>query len=261
MSAHTATVVKFGGRLLEDAGRRRTALEGFSCLSGPRVLVHGGGQAASALGERLGVAPRIVDGRRITDRETLDIVTMVYGGLVNRSIVAELQALRCNACGVAGADYDMLRAGRRPVREIDYGHVGDITRVNADVLQRLLEQGIVPVIAPLTHDGAGGLLNTNADTIAAAVAATLSASLAVTLVYCFDRPGVSGEGGRTLDRITPDTAGELRARGVISSGMLPKLESAFSAKRAGAARVMLCGIGQLVPAAEGHKDAGTEVCL
>lgn len=261
MNARTATIVKFGGSLLEDAGRRRAALTQFARVEGPRVLVHGGGQAATVLGERLGVAPRIVDGRRITDRETLDIVTMVYGGLFNRTIVAELQALHCRTCGVAGADCDILRAERRPVRNIDYGHVGDITRVNPGPLIAFLEQGIIPVIAPLTHDGGGGLLNTNADSIAGAVAAALTGSREIALVYCLDRPGVGDADGKTLRRITPEMAEEHRARGVITSGMLPKLENAFAALRGGVSRVVICGIGGLIAAANGDEGAGTEVCL
>ena len=249
MSSPAVTIVKFGGSLLEEEAPRREALDAFSRIAGPRVLVHGGGKAATALATRLGIPTRIVDGRRITDRDMLDVVVMVYGGLVSRTLVAGLQARGCNACGLSGADLDLIRAERRPVREIDYGHVGDVRSVNAAALRTLLTQDVVPVLAPLTHDGAGGLLNTNADTIAAAVASALAAHGPVHLLYCFDHAGVMGEKDTVLPYITPEIAGVLTSRGVIGTGMLPKLENAFDALRAGASRVAICGVEGLSAAA------------
>lgn len=256
MSSPAVTIVKFGGTLLEEEAPRRKALEAFSRIGGARVLVHGGGKAATALAARLGVSTRLVDGRRITDRDMLDVVTMVYGGLVSKTLVADLQARGCNACGLSGADLDLIRAERRPVREIDYGHVGDVRSVNATALWSLLEQDIVPVLAPLTHDGAGGLLNTNADTIAAAVASALATHGPANLLYCFDHAGVMGEKDTVLPYITPAIAGELTSRGVIGTGMLPKLENAFDALRAGASRVAICGVEGLSAAAA--SDAPSE---
>ncbi|MBE0646034.1 MAG: acetylglutamate kinase [Bacteroidetes bacterium] len=261
MARPAVTIVKLGGNILEDPAQRSAALAQVARLHGSCVLVHGGGNAASSLAARLGIAPRMVHGRRITDRETLDVVTMVYGGLVNRSLVAELQSLGCNACGLTGADLDVIRAERRPVGEIDYGYVGDITAVNAAALSTLFEKGVTPVIAPLTHDGGGGLLNTNADTIAASIASALAHSMEVRLLYCFDRGGVLDRDGNVLPRIDLAFAEELTAAGVITAGMLPKLHNAFEALHAGAAEVILCSAEHLSKTAAGEKGYGTEVRL
>jgi acetylglutamate kinase len=258
MSSPAITIVKFGGSLLEQEDRRREALDAFSRIVGPRVLVHGGGKAATALAARLGIPTRMVDGRRITDREMLDVVVMIYGGLVSKTLVAELQARGCNACGLSGADLDLIRAERRPVVDIDYGHVGDVRAVNATALRTLLAQDVVPVFAPLTHDGAGGLLNTNADTIAAALASALEPHGPVHLLYCFDHAGVMGEKDAVLPYITPAIARELTARGIIGTGMLPKLENAFDALRAGASRVAICGVEGLNAAASATEAFATE---
>ncbi|MFZ1730097.1 MAG: acetylglutamate kinase [Bacteroidota bacterium] len=260
MSESAVTIIKLGGNILDDIAKRREALENVARVKGNRILVHGGGNAATALAGRLGIVPQMVDGRRVTDHDMLEVVTMVYGGLVNRTVVAELQALGCNACGFTGADLDLIRARRRPVAEIDYGHVGDISKVNAAALRTLFEQGVTAVLAPLTHDGEGGLLNTNADSIASAVASALSAADGMTLLYCFDRGGVLGRDGSILPIINPQLAEGLAADGVISSGMLPKLHNAFEALRAGVERVMLCGAGDIPAAAEG-RQCGTEVQL
>ncbi|MFA6234055.1 MAG: acetylglutamate kinase [Bacteroidota bacterium] len=261
MAESAVTIIKLGGNILDDAPQRRAALENVARVRGSRILVHGGGIAATALAERLGIVPRMVEGRRITDDAMLEIVTMVYGGLVNRSVVAELQSLGCNACGFTGADLDLIRARRRTVEEIDYGHVGDIDAVNIPALLALFDQGATPVLAPLTHDGAGGLLNTNADTIASAVAAALSTSMHVSLLYVFDRGGVQDRNGNTLPSINPSDATELIANGIVSKGMLPKLHNAFEAAGAGAARVILCGAADIIATAEGGQGRWTEVRL
>ena len=184
------TVIKVGGKIVEEPETLDRLLADFSALPGYKVLVHGGGRSATQLAARLGIESHMVNGRRITDAETLKVVTMVYGGLVNKNIVAGLQAKGVNAIGLTGADMDVIRSVKRPVQEVDYGFVGDVKRVNTDLLASLIHQGVVPVMAPLTHDGAGHLLNTNADTIAGETAKALARHFEVTLVYCFEKKGV-----------------------------------------------------------------------
>ncbi len=259
MTKSALTIVKLGGNILEDPAARAAALTGFAALHGARVLVHGGGRTATAMAERLGIVPQLIDGRRVTDRPTLDVVTMVYGGLVNRTVVAELQGRGCNACGVTGADFDLIRARRRPVGEIDYGHVGDIVTVNVDAVRALLDVHSVPVVAPLTHDGEGALLNTNADSIASSIASALASALPVQLLFCFDSGGVRDREGRILPVISLPLAEQLTADGVIRDGMLPKLHSAFEAKNAGVERVILCAVEHIAAAAEGGTGPWTEV--
>lgn len=262
MPRPTVTVVKFGGSLLEDERLRTRALDAFASLRGHRVLVHGGGNAATALARRLGVESRMVDGRRVTNREMLDVVTMVYGGAIGRGLAAALQSRGCDAVSLTGADFALVRAERRPVVDgTDYGYVGDVRAVRGDMFARLLDSGAVPVIAPLTYDGAGGLLNTNADTIAAAVAAALTEHMDVTLCSCLDRAGVTGEDGQVLPELTPGMADDLLRRGVISAGMMPKAHNAFHALRSGARRVLICGLEGLEFLNAGAPHGGTEVRL
>ena len=184
------TLIKVGGKIVEEASSLQRLLTDFAAISGHKLLVHGGGRSATRIAEQLGIESRMVDGRRITDAETLRVVTMVYGGLVNKNIVAGLQARGVNALGLTGADMDVIRSVKRPVKDIDYGYVGDVERVDARLLGDLIARGVVPVMAPLTHDGAGNLLNTNADTIASETARALAARFDVTLVYCFEKKGV-----------------------------------------------------------------------
>lgn len=262
MSRPTVVLVKFGGALLEDETLRARALDAFASLRGHRVLVHGGGAAASALAERLGVESRMVDGRRVTSREMLDVVTMVYGGSIGRGLAAALQARGCDAVSLTGADFGLVRADRRSAAGgTDYGYVGDVREVRGGMLARLLDSGAVPVIAPLTYDGAGGLLNTNADTIAAAVASALASEMDVTLCYCFDRAGVTGEDGRVLPELTPGMAHDLLRRAVISAGMMPKAQNAFDALRAGTRRVLIIGLEGLELLNADAPHGGTEVRL
>lgn len=258
------TVVKFGGSLLDDEATRARALDAFARMATPGILVHGGGGAATALALRLGIATHMVEGRRVTDRDMLDVVTMVYGGRVNRSLVAGLQARGINACGLTGADFDLLRADRRSTGTVDYGWVGDIRLVNAARLHALLTEGITPVLAPLTHDGAGNLLNTNADTIASTVATAMRKYGSVTLLYCLDQDGVRDDRGEVRRSITPVEASALAARDVVRAGMLPKLAAAFAAHRNeagndGAIRVAMCGLPALEAAWRGGEGVWTEV--
>lgn len=226
--------------MVEDNDRLRRFLSGFAAAGGRKVLVHGGGRRATAVAARLGVESRMVDGRRITDKDMLEVVTMIYGGLVNKNIVAGLQANGVNALGLTGADADTVRSHKRPVKDIDYGYVGDVDHVAADRLSTLIEAGITPVMAPLTHDGQGCLLNTNADTIAAETAKALAAMYDVTLVFCFEKKGVLADpddDDSVIPVITRADYARLAASGTVAGGMLPKLDNAFAALEAGVSRV------------------------
>ena len=235
-------MIKVGGKIVEEPETLNRLLSDFSALPGYKVLVHGGGRSATKLAAQLGIESRMVNGRRITDAETLKVVTMVYGGLVNKNIVAGLQAQGVNAIGLTGADMDVIRSIKRPVKEVDYGFVGDVERVNADLLVNLIWQGVVPVMAPLTHDGEGHLLNTNADTIAGETAKALARHFDVTLVFCFEKKGVlrnADDDESVIPVITPDLFRQYVDEGVIQGGMIPKLENAFSAVDAGVKQVII----------------------
>ena len=236
------TIIKVGGKIVEEADTLQQLLTDFSHLEGYKVLVHGGGRSATKLAAQLGIESKMVNGRRITDAETLKVVTMVYGGLVNKNIVSGLQAKGINAMGLTGADMDVIRSVKRPVGEVDYGFVGDVKKVNAPLLANLIHQGIVPVLAPLTHDGAGSMLNTNADTIAGETAKALSDRFEVTLVYCFEKKGVlrdENDDDSVIEVITPEDFTRYVAEGVIQGGMIPKLENSFSAIEAGVQQVLI----------------------
>lgn len=237
------TIVKVGGKIVETPETLQALLRQFSALKGLKILVHGGGRTATEVAAQLNIPTQMVDGRRITDAEMLRVVTMVYGGLVNKQVVAQLQACGVNALGLTGADMDVIRSHRRqPVGGVDFGFVGDVDRVDADRLSQLLDSGITPVVAPLTHNGQGSLLNTNADTMAAEVAKALAGRYDVTLVYCFEHAGVLAEADRedsVIHRITRADFERLKAEGVVSGGMLPKLENCLAAVDAGVKRVVI----------------------
>lgn len=234
------TIVKVGGAVVEDSARLDSLLSAFAAIDGRKVLVHGGGRRATAIASRLGVESRMVDGRRVTDGAMLEVVTMVYGGLVNKDIVARLQARGINSIGLTGADGGVILSHKRPVKDVDYGFVGDVDRVDGSRLSSLIEGGFTPVMAPLTHDGHGQMLNTNADTIAAETAKALAERYDVTLMYCFEKPGVMAEpddDSTLIPVITRQDFRRLKADGTVTDGMLPKLENAFSAIDAGVSRV------------------------
>ena len=234
------TIVKVGGAVVEDSARLDSLLSAFAAIDGRKVLVHGGGRRATAIASRLGVESRMVDGRRVTDGAMLEVVTMVYGGLVNKDIVARLQARGINSIGLTGADGGVILSHKRPVKDVDYGFVGDVDRVDGSRLSSLIEGGFTPVMAPLTHDGRGQMLNTNADTIAAKTAKALAERYDVTLMYCFEKPGVMAEpddDSTLIPVITRQDFRRLKADGTVTGGMLPKLENAFSAIDAGVSRV------------------------
>lgn len=236
------TLIKVGGKIVEEASSLQRLLTDFAAISGHKLLVHGGGRSATRIAEQLGIESRMVDGRRITDAETLRVVTMVYGGLVNKNIVAGLQARGVNALGLTGADMDVIRSVKRPVKDIDYGYVGDVERVDARLLGDLIARGVVPVMAPLTHDGAGNLLNTNADTIASETARALAARFDVTLVYCFEKKGVlrdPDDEDSVIPSLNRRSFEALTADGTIAGGMIPKIENALAAIEAGMKRVII----------------------
>lgn len=225
-------IVKIGGNVIENKAELAHFLALFSRLSGPKILVHGGGKKATALGEQLGIASKLVNGRRITDHESLEVAIMVYAGLVNKNIVATLQSFSCNAIGLSGADADTIHARKRPVKDIDFGYVGDIEQVNPKAINTFLDAGLVPVFCALTHNGKGQLLNTNADTIASELAIALSATYNTTLYYCFEKEGVLRDVQKedsVIKQIDETIYKQLLQEQLIAEGMLPKLENCFYA--------------------------------
>ena len=236
------TVIKVGGAVVEDPQALAGLLKEFAGVEGLKVLVHGGGREATKVAAQLGVETKMVDGRRITDADMLRVVTMVYGGLVNKNIVAALQASGINALGLTGADLGCMLADKRPVKTVDYGFVGDMRKVDTSILADLISRGVVPVMAPLSFDGKGSLLNTNADTIASSVAVALSERFDVTLVYCFEKKGVlSGPDNddSVIPVITKDSFESLVADGTVAGGMIPKLQNALDAVGGGVREVRI----------------------
>lgn len=236
------TVIKVGGKIVEEEATLNRLLDDFATIEGHKVLVHGGGRSATKIAAQLGIESKMVNGRRITDSETLKVVTMVYGGLVNKNVVAGLQARGVNALGLTGADMNVMRSVKRPVKEVDYGFVGDVEKVDASLLSDLIYKGVVPVMAPLTHDGKGHMLNTNADTIAGETAKALAALFDVTLVFCFEKKGVlrdENDDDSVIPLITPAEFKQYVTDGIIQGGMIPKLENSFAAIDAGVSEVII----------------------
>jgi len=246
------TIIKVGGAVVEDEEQLQQLLNDFSAIDGAKVLVHGGGRRATKIASQLGIETKMVDGRRITDEQMLEVVTMVYGGLVNKHVVALLQANGVNALGLTGADMNVIRSHKRPLKNgIDYGYVGDVDRADGDMLSKLITVGVTPIIAPLTHDGKGHILNTNADTMASETAKALAALYDVTLIYAFEKPGVLRDADDNTSIIPVITRADFeryRLDGTISGGMLPKIENALAAIDAGVSRVIIT----LATAIDGH---------
>ena len=243
MMKEKLTIVKVGGAVVEDEVQLAQLLKDFSAIEGRKVLVHGGGRRATQVAASLGIESKMVNGRRITDADMLSVVTMVYGGLVNKNLVARLQANGVNALGLSGADINVIRSHKRPLKDgIDFGFVGDVDTADGQMLSRLIEAGITPVMAPLTHDGMGHILNTNADTIASETAKSLAPYYDVTLIFSFEKKGVLSnpdDDDSVIPTITRTDFIKYKADGTISGGMLPKIENALAAIDAGVSRVII----------------------
>ncbi len=237
-------VIKIGGNVVDDANNLDAFLKKFAALDAQKILIHGGGKIATRIGEKLGIASKYVDGRRITDDATLDLVTMVYGGLLNKQLVSALQALDCNAIGLTGADANIIPANKRPIKMVDYGWAGDIEegKINIKILKSFLDSGLTPVFAPLTHNGQGHMLNTNADTIASALSTALSIYFKVHLMYCFEKKGVLhslDDENDVVKRINRPIFEQMKQDGSLHSGMIPKIENALTAIERGVTRVII----------------------
>ena len=237
------TIVKVGGAVVEDNEQLAQLLTDFAAIPGKKVLVHGGGRRATKVATALGIESKMVNGRRITDAQMLEVVTMVYGGLVNKNLVAKLQAKGVNALGLTGADMDVIHSHKRPVKDgVDFGYVGDVERANGKMLQTLIQEGITPVMTPLTHDGNGNILNTNADTIASETAKALAPYYDVTLIYSFEKKGVLSnpdDDNSVIPVITRADFEKYQADGTIGGGMIPKIENALAAVDAGVKEVII----------------------
>ena len=233
-------VIKIGGKVIDEEAKLDQFLQDLAKVEEKKILVHGGGKIASDVANKLGIETKMINGRRITDANMIEVVTMVYGGLVNKKIVAKLQALGCNAIGLSGADMNLIRSKKRNPEPIDFGFVGDIEQVDAAVLNSLLNEGITPVIAPLTHDGNGQLLNTNADNIAGFITSGLAEQEDVALDLCFDLEGVMN-GEKLITEMNLLLYRHLEGNGIIKEGMIPKLDLGFKALNAGAKKVRIVG--------------------
>jgi acetylglutamate kinase len=260
MEKQTLHIIKVGGNIIDDENRLRGFLTHFAALQGLKILVHGGGRVATQLAEDLDIPQQMVDGRRITDKDTLRIVTMVYAGLINKQVVASLQGLGCNAIGLCGADAGLVLARKRAQAQTDYGYVGDVESIAAGTIDSLLRQGLSLVLAPITHDGKGQLLNTNADTIAQEIARGMSPYYHTILVYSFEKPGVlmdAEDESSVIPRIDPTRYRALKEEGRIFAGMIPKLDNAFQALASGVGTVII-GQADNLPGLVGG-NAGTAI--
>jgi len=257
-------VIKIGGQVIDDQEKLDRALAGFAGLEGHKILVHGGGKVANQMLGKLNIEKQVVDGRRITDLESLKVVQMVYAGLVNKNIVAKLQSLDCLALGLSGADVNCILAEKRPVKEVDYGYVGDVTEVNSSILNTFINQGITPVICSLTHDGNGQILNTNADTISTEVAISLTKYYKVSLIYCFEQSGVLAnldDEQSVINELHPGHYQQLKAAGKIYEGMIPKLDNAFRALGHGVSNVFITHFSSLNSMSDIDKITATRISL
>lgn len=248
MTRRKLNIVKVGGAVVENEESLQSLLKSFSELKGLKILSHGGGKIATKIAASLGVESKMIDGRRVTSAEMLKVVTMVYAGLVNKTVVARLQALGVNALGLTGADMNIIRSVRRPAQPVDFGFVGDVKEVDTKALSKLIDAGAVPVLAPLTHDKEGSMLNTNGDTIASSVAQALSKEYEITLTFVSDTPGVMkdlNDPESLIPTITKADFASLVEDGTISEGMIPKLQNAFDAIESGVTRVVITSVKDL----------------
>lgn len=244
MSSSRLLIVKIGGNVIDDSRALHDFLEKFAALPGKKILVHGGGKLATSLAERLGIPVNMVDGRRITDEETLQVATMVYAGLTNKTIVAKLQALGCDAVGLSGADGNVIQTMKRPVKEVDFGFVGDVMydSVHVPNIKKFLDGGFTPIFSAITHNGQGQLLNTNADTIASALAVAMTSIYESTLIYCFEKPGVMrdvNDAQSVIPEMSVNDFERMQKVGTVAAGMIPKLQNAFDALSKGVSGVSI----------------------
>lgn len=263
MSKNILNIIKIGGNVIDNPQALSKFLDAFSGLSSSKILIHGGGKIATKIAVKLDVETKMVEGRRITDLPMLEVVTMVYGGLVNKQIVAQLQALGCNAIGLTGADAGVILARKRPVKEIDYGFVGDVEKVDNQIIKNFIENNLTPIFAPLTFDKDGNMLNTNADTQASSVAVAMSQDYEVNLIYCFEKKGVLSnpeDDDSVISALNPEKYQTYKAEGVINAGMIPKLDNAFSALQKGVSKVIICHANELQKAVA-ESVAGTQITL
>ncbi len=258
-------IVKIGGNVIDDEAKLDQFLKSFAALKVNKILVHGGGKVATEISKGLGIEAQMVEGRRITDGETLKIVTMVYGGLINKMIVAKLVANNNPAIGLTGADANIILAKKRPVKNgVDYGFVGDVEHVYTLPITHMLSMGLTPVIAPLTHDGQGNMLNTNADTMASAIAVAMSDAFATELVYCFELKGVLEDFSNkesVISDITFEKYQDLKTKGIIDKGMIPKMDNSFNAIKSGVGSVIICHADDLVSIVSNKDKKGTKLSL
>jgi len=257
-------IIKIGGKIIDNEQELQQALKIFADIPSPKILVHGGGSAASTFLERLGIQPKLIGGRRITDLDSLKVVQMVYAGLINKNIVAKLQALDCQAIGLSGADANSILAVKRPVKEIDYGYVGDVSQVNATAISQLLDSGFIPVFCALTHDGKEQILNTNADTIAAELAVGLSSLYQTDLHFCFEKKGVLqdiNDEASVIPLITLENYEQLKSKKIIADGMIPKLDNAFQSLKKGVRNVYITHYSALAALKSSNIIKGTRITL
>lgn len=254
----TLSIIKVGGQIVEDKQKLKSVLAQFAKIKGAKILVHGGGKAASAWSQELGITPQMIEGRRVTDAATLEIVTMVYAGLYNKKIVSWLQAISCNALGLTGADLNSIQAHKRIVETFDYGFAGDIDLVETSILKKLLTNHVSPVFCAITHDKKGQLLNTNADTIASELAVALAPFFKTTLKFCFEKNGVlqnPADDESVFEKINYKDFQKLKHLGIISEGMIPKIDNAFHALKNKVEEVFICGAKAI------HHQNGTLIQL
>jgi acetylglutamate kinase len=257
---HKLTIIKIGGNIIDDDYKLSTFLKDFSQIEGDKILVHGGGKLATRIAEAMGIQQQMINGRRITDAETLKIVTMVYAGYINKNIVAQLQSIGCNAIGLSGADGNVILAHKRTGSSTDYGFAGDVDSINTELLQLLLHEHFTIVLSPITHDQKGQLLNTNADTIAQETAKALSTLYKVNLVYAFEKPGVMldvADETSTISSLKHDYYQQLKSEQKIFAGMIPKLDNAFAALSSGVHKVIIGQAEQLHQLLSG--ESGTSI--
>jgi len=257
-------IIKIGGNVIDAPKALDRFLSDFAALKGKKILVHGGGKIATEIGKKLGIETKMVEGRRITDAETIDLVTMIYAGLINKKIVAALQSKNCNAIGFSGADGNLIKATKRPVKEIDYGFVGDIEdgSVNTSLISSLLDQDVMPVVCPITHDGNGNILNTNADTIAATLAIAMSKKYETNLFYCFEKNGVLrdvNDDSSFIRELKRETYEDMKGRKQIFEGMIPKLDNSFQTVDKGVHSVYICNAFHLSSLVNNTNPIGTRI--